>query len=77
MEILTIIEKDGTKTRVPVELEAIANEIANYFKDDIELVVERIKANRNIIIDENEKERAEKYITEWRSFGRNLRIVNN
>lgn len=76
MEILTIIEKDGTKTRVPVELEAIANEIANYFKDDIELVVERIRTNRNIILDDNEKERADKYITEWRSFGRNLSIVN-
>lgn len=76
MEILTIIEKDGTKTRVPVELEAIANEIANYFKDDIGLVVERIRTNRNIILDNNEKERADKYITEWRSFGRNLSIVN-
>lgn len=69
MNVLTIFEKDGTATRVIVPLDQIAFEIGQYFRKEIGLAA--ILANvedDELVYDEEETERANLYVNEWRNF---------
>ena len=73
MNLLTITEEDGTTTRLNVGADNIALEVAHFYKKIIKLGVsiQNVDATPKL---ENEEEqaRADRYMKEWRMFGKGL-----
>lgn len=77
MNILTIWEDDGQTTRIVIPIDAIAIEMAGYFKNELGLAtLLESQYPYPIKLDEEETERANLYVNEWRNFGgKKLSIV--
>ena len=68
MNVLTIWEADGSITRIPVPVDAVAIEMARYFREEICLPVMLAEVPDSMEYDEEETERGKLYINEWRNF---------
>lgn len=75
MNVLTVWESDGTSTRINVPVDDIAYEMATFLRTEIGLYVTVTILDAAIVKDKQETERANRYIDEWREFGRRLAII--
>ena len=76
MNILTIWEKDGGTTRIRIPVDAIAIDMARYFREEIELLTMLESTDEHLSLEGEEEERATLYLNEWRNFNTNkLSIV--
>ena len=76
MNLLTITEEDGTATRLSVGADNIALEVAYFYRKIIKLDVsiENVDTTPKLE-DEEEQARADRYMNEWRMFGKDLIAV--
>lgn len=75
MNILTLTERNGTTTRIPIGVDAIALEMADFFKYAIELDVALDEAENLDDVSELEKTRADYLMKEWREHSNPLTVV--
>lgn len=76
MNVVTIWEEDGTKTRLSVGADNIAFEVATFYRKIIKLNVLLESGTEPIVVeDEAEIKRADRYMNEWRLFGKSLGTV--
>jgi len=75
MNILTLTERDGTATRIPIGVDAITTNVAHFFKYVIELDVTLDEAEDLVDVSELEKMRADNLMREWREHSNPLMVV--
>lgn len=75
MNVLTVWEGDGTSTHINVPVANIAFEIATFLRTEIGLYVTITALDVSIETNKQEAERADRYMNEWRKFGRKLATV--
>jgi len=68
MNLLTLIEGDGTKTRLSIGVDAIAFQMAVFFRkrNGMAAILETVE--ELVVTDREEAARANLYMHEWRSF---------
>jgi len=73
MNLLTITEEDGTATRLTVGADNIALDVAHFYKKIMKLGVSIQNVDTTPKLkDEDEQARADRYMKEWRMYGKGL-----
>lgn len=75
MNLVTLTEEDGTETRMVIGADNIAVEVAHFYRKIIKLSATLENVDEVVSIDEEESGRAERYMNEWRMFGKDLIAV--
>jgi hypothetical protein len=75
MNLLTLIEGDGTKTRLSIGVDAIAFQMATFFRKRTGMAAILEAVEEPVITNVEEAARANLYMLEWRSFDKVLTAV--
>jgi hypothetical protein len=75
MNLVTITEEDGTKTRMSIGADNVAVEVAHFYRKIIKLSATLENVDELVSTDEEEATRANRYMKEWRMFGKGLIAV--
>ena len=74
MILMTLTEGNGAKTRLPVMVTAIADEMETYF-ESVGLIVEREETTLSPLRSQAELNAAAYYFKEYKEHGKTLKVV--